>query len=385
MPSVDEYARTGITAIEEKRFDDAIEAFTRALDLEPDRPDMNNALAMAHLHRGDTGNAIPPLERAVALAEPYTSPEHQPLKREFHLTLAATYQLMDRVADARRTLEGAIRRWPGEPAPRLRLAQLLAVTGQLHDAVSTWQDALPHLSGDEAQAVEALVGAIRAWQDSENDASVFLRGHQESYKEYFDTVAAAETEKGWFAEAARMARGADGELAPILADGARPYAMSRVDLVNPADGSVSSVYSDEDPMIVALKGLEPLAQVPVLLPWEGHPFPVLVCSQCPWHWLQILVQFERPAAQETELIDRIDELIGAWYLAGFNGEFGDADSGRFHYITDPEIVGDRGVAYVVDLGRARFEAIGALLNRLVILHDTQPIRRVMLGQGRLAD
>jgi hypothetical protein len=75
--SLDEHARAGLRAIEEQRFDDAIKAFEAALAVAPERPDMNNALGMAYLHRGDVGNALPHLERAIALAEPYDQPQHQ--------------------------------------------------------------------------------------------------------------------------------------------------------------------------------------------------------------------------------------------------------------------------------------------------------------------
>ena len=137
---------------------------------------------------------------------------------------------------------------------------------------------------------------------------------------------------------------------------------------------------------MALSGLEPLAQVPVMLPWDGGwPYEVWVCSRSPWHWLGITVQFEEPAATEDALVDRIDELIGQWYLSGYNGEFGDADSGRFHYIGDPEPMSPQALGYVVDLGRARFEAIPALLNKLAVLHDRAPIKRVLFGYGRLPE
>lgn len=380
MGSIDEHARAGLLALEEKRFEDAVEAFRKAIALDPSRPDMHNALAMAHLHRGDTANALEPLGRAVELAEPYDAPEHQPLKREFHLSLASVLQLLDRFEDARRVLEGAVERWPGEPAPALRLAQLLALGGEVREAEALWRGLGPHLEGEDARAIDALLGALEAFRASGEDASLFLRAHQGSYREYFDAVADAEAHRGWYAEAARMARGPDGEPVAVVADGARPYALTRVDLVNPDDGTVSSVYSDTDPMIVAVQGLEPLAQVPILLPWRAEPYLVLVSTQCPWHWLTVSVQLRSP---DPERVQRVDELLGSWYLRGFNGDFGEADAGRFHYVSDPEPVGERAVSWVVDLGRARFEAVEALLEALDALHAQHPIDRVVFGQGRL--
>ncbi|MCA9571364.1 MAG: tetratricopeptide repeat protein, partial [Myxococcales bacterium] len=317
MATLDELARQGIDAIQEKRFDDAIEAFTGALALDDTRPDMNNALGMAYLHRGDVGNAIPHLERAVALAEPFDAPEIQGMKRDFHVQLATSYQLMDKVDDAVRTLRGITRRWPSVPEPWLQLGGLLLSTGRIADGVSAYRDAAGVLTGDDRRAAEVLVEAIEAFVESEHPGSIFLEAHAESYKAYFDQVADAQAEHGWYAEAARMARGPDGTPVPIVADGARPYALTRVDLVNPADGTVSGVYSEQEPMIVAVQGLEPLAEAPIVFPWNDWPFEVGVCTRCPWHWLQIVVQFEAPGTDE-ELVERIDELLGGWYLAGYN-------------------------------------------------------------------
>jgi tetratricopeptide (TPR) repeat protein len=383
MPTLDELARQGIEAINEKRFDDAITAFTAALAVDDTRPDMNNALGMAYLHRGDVGNAIPHLERAVAMAEPFTAPEVQSMKRDFHIQLATAYQLMDQVDDAMRTLRGVIRRWPAVAEPYLQLGNLLLSTGELDEGKQIYRDAAGVLDGEEQKAAEVVVAAIEAFEESEHPGAVFLEAHAQSYKDYFDQVAEAQAEHGWYAEAARMARGADGEPVPILADGARPYALTRVDLVNPVDGTVSGVYSEQEPMIVAVQGLEPLAEAAIVFPWADWPFDVGVCTRCPWHWLQIVIQFDSAAESPEALIERVDELIGGWYLSGFNGEFGEPESGRFHYISDPEPLSDRALAYTVDLGRARYEAIPTLLKRLTVLHDSQPIDRVLFGYARL--
>lgn len=386
MPTLDELARAGIAAINEKRFDEAVARFREALAIDPNRPDLNSALGMAYLHRGEVASAIPHLEQAVALAAPYDAPEHQEMRLHFQVGLATAYELADRMADARRTLEDAAAKWPDAVEPRIQLGQLLFGSCALDEGVRVY-DALashPGLDEERQEVAAAVAGAVRAFLDSDQPASVFLQAHADTYRQYFDEVARPQVEQGWYAEAARMARGPDGDVRPFLAEGARPYAMTRVDLVNPRDGNVAEVHNPQEPHVVALNGLEPLAQLPVMLPWRDFPFEVWVCSRSPWHWLPITVQFA--AADAPERLDAdLDATFGEWYLAGFNGEFGERDSGRFHYVTDPELVGDRAITYVVDLGRARYDAIEALMRRLVVLHSRRPIRRVMFGPGHLPD
>lgn len=384
MATLDEHARSGLKAIEEKRWDDAIASFQQAVAAAPDRPDIRHALGTAHLHRGDTGNAVEPLEAAVRLSATFTAPEHQALRREFHLTLATVYQLLDRVGAARAALREIIRQWPDQVEPYLQLGQLLLSSCAPDEGCGVYRESLDLLDRDQRQSADALVGSVRAFLEGGHDPLAFLEAHGDSYRQYFDDVAKAQLEQGWYAEAARMTRRADGEVVPLLPEGARPYAMERVDLVNPSDGTVSSVYSEQEPMIVAVEGLEALAQVPVTFRSPGHPFEVWVSTRAPWHWLSIVVQF-REAADFDARVAWLEPAIGAWYLAGFNGEFGDKDAGRFHYVTDPDGVGSRAVTYVVDLGRAKWDAIGDLLRKLAVLHDRHPIHRVLFGEGRLPE
>jgi hypothetical protein len=384
MSMIDEQARAGLKAIEEKRYDDAITAFRSVVEMEPHRPDINHALGMAYLHRGDAGNALPHLEAAVRLAEPYDLPQHQALKRDFHLSLATAYQLLDQAEDARNVLETVVKRWPDAVEARLQLGQLLMSSCRPLEGCQAYEASIDWLDKEQRKSAEALVGSVRAFLDTGHPSSVFLEAHGDSYRQYFDTIAAEQAQHGWYAEAARMSRGPDGELRPVLAAGARPYALARVDLVNPTDGTVSAIYSESEPMIVAIEGLEPLAQVPILLPWAGHPFEVWVSTRCPWHWVSIVLQLAEPLPAAAR-VEKVDESMGSWYLAGWNGEFGEGEQGRFHYITDPDPVGSSAVSYMVDLGRARFDAIHDLLRRLTVLHERVPIRRVLFGEGRLPE
>jgi tetratricopeptide (TPR) repeat protein len=384
MQTLDELARAGMAAIDERRFDDAVKALSEAHSQAPDRPDMNHLLGMAWLRRGDAGSAIPFLERANTLAESFTDARYDDLKRQFQVGLASALELADRVPEAQRVLEAVVRRWPHDASTRIQLANLFLSTARPHEGIRVLRDAASHLEGEARDAAEALAGAVESFLESEEDALVFLQANQESYRAYFDEIAREQESHGWLAEAMRMSRGPDGEPRAFLAKGARPYALQRVDLVNPADNTISAVYSEKEPMVVALDGVEPLAQAAVLLPSRGPGFEVWISSQSPWHWLRITVQFVAPAA-EPALIAQIDGTFGEWYLSGFNGEFGDRSSGRFHYVGDPEVIGDRAVSYVVDLGRASLDAIGALLRRLSVLNETHPIRRVVVGFGRLPD
>ena len=387
MANLDELARAGLKAIEDRRYDDAIQSFQTALAIDASRPDLNNALGMALLHRGEAGSALPYLAHAVELAEPYTDECVQDTKLQFHLGLATVHELLDQVASAVRVLEGAVQRWPHKAEAALQLGQLLLGCCRIEEGVAVYRRLAEHpaLDADQQQAASVVADAIRAFQESEQSPLIFLQGHAESYRAYFDEVTKESVQNGWYAEAARMARDkATGEIRPVLPTGARSYAMQRIDIVNPADGTAASVYSEQEPMVVALNGLEPLAQIAILFPHRGESFETWISSRCPWHWLTMTVQFAR--ADAPEAIDGdIDPVIGDWYLSGFTGEFGDQDAGRFHFIGDPELIGDRAVCYTVDLGRARFDAIGALLRRLSVLHDKRPIQRVLFGQGRLPD
>jgi len=385
MPTLDDFAQGGIAAINERRFDDAIEQFTKALELAPDRPDMNNALGMAYLHRGEVGSAVPHLEKSVTLAEAFPDADHADMKLHFLSSLATAYQLADRIADARRVLADTARRFPESRDTKLQLGQLLLTSCLLEEGLAVYGGLAtdPAFDDDEKAAAQAVHDAARALLDSVDDtADVFLRAHQDSYVTYFDDVASEQPT--WYAEAARMTRGDDGEPKPVLTTGARPYAMTRVDLVNPATGEVAGVYSDTEPMIVAVEGLEPLAQLPIMFPWKGAAVETWVCTQVPWHWMTITVQLAEATTDEAR-VAAIDPVFGEWYLAGFNGDFGDADKGRFHYIGPPDTVGDRAVAYTVDLGRAGYEAIEDLVQRLAKLSTTTPVRRVLFGNGYLPD
>ena len=387
MSTLDTYARAGIQAINDKKFDEAITAFEQALALGPDRPDLNNALGMAYMHVGRAVDALPYLQAASRLAEPYDGAEHREMRKHFDTGLASCLLALDRVREAIDVLGRAAARWPDDIEVRTQHASAL-VSSCLADEgrkafLAIAED--DRFDDEHREIADAIAGSIEAVLDDEEiDGSVFLRAHAESYATFFAEHAHQLVAEGWYAEAARLVRGADGQPQPVIAEGARPWAVERIDLVNPNSGEVARVGDEREPHVVAVNGLEPLAQVAATLPWKGWPFEVWVGSRSPWHWLGLAIQFADPRS-EAERDELTDEIVGSWYLDGYNGSFGETDRGRFHYATHPEFVGDRTVAWTFDLGRARFDAIPDLLRRLAVLHDRAPIRRVLLGQGRLPD
>jgi hypothetical protein len=147
-----------------------------------------------------------------------------------------------------------------------------------------------------------------------------------------------------------------------------------VDLVDPASGQAGLV--GDEPMIVALNGHEIIAQAPILFEWPNNDFPTWGSSQVPWNLLNISIVFEGDLPQQ-----QIDRTIGDWYTAGFDGAFGSPDRGRFHSITPPMPIGENGVRYDLDCGRAEPSAIDDLLKRLDVLHSSHPIAAMMIGRG----
>lgn len=387
MSTLDEFARAGIAAVNERKLDVAIENFLKALEIEPDRPDLNNAIGMAYLHRGEAVSALPHLEKASRLAEAYDEPEHQDMRKHFETGLATCYMGLDRVQDALGVLQKAASKWNDDIEVRTQHASVLVSSCMVDEGRSAYQAIAEDERFDPEfrEAADAIAGAIEALVDDEHiDASIFLQAHAESYSTFFAEHAHPLVSEGWYAEAARLQRGPDGDPVPIIAEGARTWAVERVDLVNPTNGEVAKVGDEREPHVIAVNGLEPLAQIPATLPWRGWPFEVWVSSRCPWHWLTITVQLvePRPEVQRDALLD---EIFGSWYLDGYNGRFGESDMGRFHYATNPEFIGERAISYTFDLGRAKFEAISDLLKRLAVLHERIPVARVLFGQGRLPD
>jgi hypothetical protein len=377
---LDRRIRGGVAALESQDYDRAIAELTEAMKVEAGRPDVLNLLGNAHLLKGEVGTAVDYLGVAFDVALPVEDPQVAPMQQTYGVQYADALTALDRVPEAEQVLRKLIARFPDAVDPQARLAQLLLASTRMAEGLQLCRRlSSSALDAESREAAAAVAGATQAFLDTGHEASIFLEAHRESYVSWFDEVVGPKEKEGWYAEAARMSRGPDGNPVPIVADGARPWALTRIDLVDPRNGQPGTVYADDDPMIVGLQGFEPLAQTPVLFKWDGAPLPTWISSRCPWHWLAIHVQFASPCDAPSAL----EPVIAPWYLEGYNGSYGTQTGGRFHYATDLERIGDRGVSLIVDLGRARLEAIPELLKRLSVLSNRQLIERVIIGEGRL--
>ncbi|MCB9760460.1 MAG: tetratricopeptide repeat protein [Alphaproteobacteria bacterium] len=344
------------------------------------RADLMQALAVVLLQLGEPAQARGLLTEAVEAGWKGGAPPE--FITQCYLGLAAAAEDLDDPAAALKAYEDADEADPGSPRVRSGRANLLLGLGRLDEALNDLDRLVDEARDEEGflEGAKALAATVRAFREAEVlGPRDFLVAHRDSYVEFFDDIAKQQEEQGWMAECARMIRDPEGHVVYAIPEGARPYAAVRVDLVDPSTGQAGQI--GDQPMVVAVASVEPLARAVVIFPVEGDtPFTLWVSSQCPWDQLPVQVLFEEPGGA-----DALDEEIAAWYSNGFEGRFGTPQGGRFHYVSDPIPVRDgRGVVYHLDLGRSSMLGIEELLSRLVNLSRRHRIQQVILGRGFLA-
>lgn len=357
-----------------------------AVQAAPDRPDLLNALAVVQLQLGESELALKLAQEALARIEeqamdPARREQALAMREGIRLTVAAAAEDLGDAKAAMAAYNAVLEADPGQPRARSGLAQVLLAQGELDAAIEQLslyidedRDEDPFIEG-----AEALLDSVRAFRRNDIHPREFLVAHHGSYTQFFDHHAKEQEQKGWIAEAAKMKRDASGKVVPSIPEGARPYAAVRVDLVDPSSGQVGQI--GDQPMIVALADYPALARAVILFSWRDLAFDVKVSSQAPWDQLPIQICFREGGAKA---INAADQTMGDWYLAGFNGNYGRQDSGRFHYISDPEVRADRrAIVYHVDMGRADLVSIDDLIRRLTMLHSQFSIERLVIGRGYL--
>ncbi len=350
----------------------------------PDRLDLLHALAVTELRRSNPSEAWQITMHAQQIAESRRDETAGTVMPQLVLVRAAACEDLHDAAGAEAAYRLLLEHEPMNPRATQGLGYLLVAAGKTTDGIAMLDRYLSDKQ-DEPQYLEAtqsFVDSLRKFVAEEIHPKEFLAAHRGSYVQMFDHYASEMEPKGWVAEAARMQRDEAGNIVPIIPDGARPYAAVRVDLVNPESGQPGRI--GEQPMVVALAEYQPLARAPVVIayPHRDWPFTVWASSQVPWNDFSIQVRF---ANAETDPVAALDPIIGDWYSAGFHGQFGTADHGRFHEVSDI-LQNGPGCAHVtIDGGRAELSCLDALLNKLTILHGQHPIAHVLFGRGFLPE
>ncbi len=379
---VDNIAEQAMLALKGDDPQAAARSLRKLLKTAPDRLDLHHALAVTELRLGDPQAALAICEAAEAKAYEARDERAGMIMPQLMLVRASAFEDLRAPAGAEAAYRMLLEHEPLNPRATQGLAHLLLAWGRTSDGLKALDEYI-EAAQDEPQFIEgteAFGDNLRAFIRNDIHPEEFLKAHRGSYVQMFDHYAKTMEEKGWMAEAARMTRDDDGNLVPIIPEGARPYASVRVDLVDPQSGQPGRI--GEQPMIVALADYQPLAHAPVIIPWRERdwPFPLFVSSQCPWNDLVVQVRF---ADQNTDAISVLDGVAGDWYSAGFDGRFGSADAGRFHEISDLELAGLGAARFSIDAGRAEVSAIHDLLRRLTVLHGQHPIAAVLFGRGYL--
>ncbi len=375
----DPYADAALKALKEGDPDKALRALKRAIKEVPERLDLRHALAVTLLRQGEIAEALEQLDAALATAREQADETAATMMPQLLLARAAACEDCYRPGEAEEAYREILTHEADNPRALQGLGHLLLAWGRLEEGLGLLRRYIS-VGGDGpeyADAAQGFVSAVARFVDEDLHPRNFLEAHRGSYVEFFDHHAERMEAEGWIAEAARMQCLPDGTIAPVIPEGARPYAAVRIDLVDPSTGQPGQV--GDQPMVVALAGYEPLAQAMVLIDWPDQPYPVWVSSICPWDQLPVQVLF----GYDSDPVQAIDATIGDWYTAGYSGEYGETDRGRFHYISDPERIGPRAVLYHVDCGRAELRSIDELLKRLELLHTPYRIEAVLLGRGFL--
>jgi len=109
----------------------AIDAFARAVQLAPDDEGARRNLGLALLRRGEPERALEHLERAAALRP----------DADLLVSIAGAHHALGRTAEARRSLEAAVRLRPGHGMAHFQLGQLLVESGDPEKAVPHFEEA----------------------------------------------------------------------------------------------------------------------------------------------------------------------------------------------------------------------------------------------------
>ena len=376
---VDEVSEKALQAVRAEDPRKAREILEELISQNPDKIDLRHSLAVILLNMGEAHAAHIVCEDAIRMCYEQQSDTAATMMTPILLANAEAFEGMYQPRKAEEQYKKILETEEGHPYAQQRYAYLLFSWGKIDDGLKIMQS---YVDGgyDDPEAITAhenLIATIRTYLRNDVHPKEFLQAHRDAYVAEFNTFAEKLESEGWYLEPARMKKNPNGDgFVLIIAEDGPSYAATRVDAYNPETGQPGRI--GEGPYIVGLADYAIMAQSPFVDAWPGKEFPVFVSSRCPWNNLSIQIRVVNENSLEV-----LDSYIGDWYEAGFHGAFGIPDKeGMFHEIY-AEKVDTHTAAFYVDCGRARFDAVNDLLNRLETMHGQYFIDAVLFGEGKL--
>lgn len=364
-------------------YEAACETLGRLVEADPDSPEGWINLATAERSLGRVRLAAEHYERGIGLLRGLQTEDHGLLASALH-ALAQTYEALELTDKAVAAYRASAQEDPRAPTPLASLATLLARAGQLAQADKV---ATSYCMAAVSVLAEKLnIAAVRRFQKalkqvSTVDGNLLLVATREAYVRGFEQTAKKLPTTARY-EVEPQRRDEQGELTPVLANPERPWSRVRFDAVDAESGGRWMI---QDTPTYGFPGNCPAAADGLFsVPFDRDmPFPMLISTRTAWDYFFLRLRFENGLRPGT--LEAAEELLGAWYLRGFEGEFGEKEQGRgyFHFLSEPFAIGDYGLRYEVDLGLSQLDAFPALLDALRALHAKEPIAMCVIGDGAL--
>jgi tetratricopeptide (TPR) repeat protein len=379
--SLDEVRARALDHVQAGRVEDAAQDFATMVEREPGVPDGWLNLATAERALSRLRAAAEHYRKGIDLLEE-AGHEDTGLLATALCRFGETLEALELSEEAAVAYRRSARRDPRAPTPLAALSALLARAGHLREAGQVVTEYC--LAAVSVLAEKANIGTMRRFQAALKDAASvdphrLLIATREAYLQGFQETA-AKLPQGARLEAEPLRRDQTGQGVPVLANPRRPFSRVRFDAIEPHTGERwmiqdAPTYGFPRDCPAAVGGL-------FSIPFPcAAPFPVLIATRTAWDYFFVRMRFV--SGLSARAMEKAEELVGAWYLRGVSGGFGEGGRGFFHFLSEPFLIGDQGIRYEVDLGLAQLDAVPALLEALEKLHRQEPLERVMLGDGAL--
>ena len=158
-------------------------------------------------------------EDAIRMAKESQNEQAMTLIGQMYITLAAACEDLYQIDKAEQAYLTVLHNEEGNPFALQGLSNLMMASGRLDDGIKVLREYTDQ-GADDPEAIAAnqqLIETIEHFRTQSEDPFVFVDAHRGSYCEMFDHYDAQMSEKGWYAEAARMRLDENGQASiPII-------------------------------------------------------------------------------------------------------------------------------------------------------------------------